>query len=86
MFRVAQVASYDQHPDVPSVRSVDDGVGEVLQWMNAAEFVCGCANVREPKQQFHDAFELVEEAVCQLRSTLLAIEACCLKASSSAPR
>ena len=64
MFRVAQVASYDQHPDVPSVRSVDDGVGEVLQWMNAAEFVCGCANVREPKQQFRDAFELVEEAVC----------------------
>ena len=50
-----------------------------MQWMNAAQFVCGCANAREPNQQFRVAFKLVEEAVCELRSTLLAIKACHLK-------
>lgn len=74
MLGIAEVPTYHQDPDLTTAVSIDHGIRKVMQWMNSAKVICGRANGRELNQQLGDALELVQEAVCELCATLLAIE------------
>jgi len=65
---ISGLPPYNQDPDVTVQLAIDHGVREVVQWMDPAKVVGGCAYTWKLHQQLGHALELVQEAVGELRS------------------
>jgi hypothetical protein len=75
MLRVPVLAPDDKDANRPSILSIDDGIREVLQYVNSPRFVRWCAEAWKLKQQVHHAMEFVQKSRRKLWATFLPIEA-----------
>jgi hypothetical protein len=64
---------------MPIAWAIDDGIREVLKWVDAAHFICWCAHPWKPDQQLYDAFKLFQETGGQFCPTFLLVKARCFK-------